>query len=414
MFAHTDPSFVISLVQRLHSIVYLPDDVICKSGEVGETMYFICEGAVAVVGVNETTLAEFVWRVLDPGQYFGEIALVMENCVRTATVRAMKICELAELSKKDFDVLMDIYPLQFQQIKVIMEDRLRAYAQRSKQAAAPSRVTSLRRGGGIQEAQPTADDTNAPPGKRRSLIDMGVEPMCGIALPSASEAAPGIPDAVALQQVSNPMVSVAGAPEIAAAPSLDTAAAPVPLSCATDAQLPQNEDVPASLPQPASRRRSLAERREMADVAPLRTTQPEPAKIGPATFMTNAATERAKKAEEIEYTPSSLQRRRSRAESISVTEEQFGLGSSAARLVRAESFNVSTAESYGRLGARLSASLASQCRSELAAWRKRPRNPMRKPLRRAPNPMWPLVQEGARDCALRCVCTVMLFSGVRV
>jgi CRP-like cAMP-binding protein len=368
MFAHTDPSFVISLVQRLHSIVYLPDDVILKAGDVGETMYFICEGAVAVVGVNESTLAEFIWRVLDPGQYFGEIALVMQNCVRTATVRAMRICELAELSKKDFDVLMDIYPLQFQQIKIIMEDRLRAYAERNKPSDkkqdGPGRVTSHhRRAGAIQAEQDSSVAAKQPPGKRRSLIDMAANQTCtamhALTIPAAAEA-PAAGEVPISIEIADQALSGGGdvPPDVrtdsaAAVPAPEPSADPtatlsqlgdpmlsLPSSTweprtphtpfATDPQSPENVGA-APLETAAAtsaRRRSIAERRgsKIVDTDPLVTPTSEPATPGPQTFMTEAQTDLIRKREEALYTPDALERRRSRSHSISVAPQEFGLG----------------------------------------------------------------------------------------
>ena len=79
----------------------------------------------------------------------------------------------------------------------------------------------------------------------------------------------------------------------------------------------------------STRRRSIAERRgsKVYDADPLVTpTLSEPATPGPETVMTEAQTDRIRKREEALYTPQALERRRSRADSISVAPQEFGLG----------------------------------------------------------------------------------------
>ena len=80
----------------------------------------------------------------------------------------------------------------------------------------------------------------------------------------------------------------------------------------------------------STRRRSIAERRgsKVSDADPLVTLTPsEPATPGPETVLTHPAqTDRIRKREEALYTPQSLERRRSRADSISVAPQEFGLG----------------------------------------------------------------------------------------
>jgi hypothetical protein len=230
--------------------------------------------------------------VLDPGQYFGEIALVMQNCIRTATVRAMKVCELAELSKKDFDVLMDIYPMQFEQIKIIMEDRLRAYAQR-KADDAEKPLAKQRRAGAV-EAQPNSPAAaNEPPGKRRSLL-MAADASFALRIPAA--------DGESTVTTDQALPAGGGVqPHV-----LTNTAAPLP------------EDADVAPLGPSVRHRTIAERRgsNVAN-APLLEALWEPESPGPYTKM-----ERIKQVAEAEV----LQRRHSRAKSISVAPEEFGLG----------------------------------------------------------------------------------------
>jgi signal-transduction protein with cAMP-binding, CBS, and nucleotidyltransferase domain len=61
-------------------------------------MYFIVRGSVEILGDNEMLLA-----VKNSGEYFGEVALVLDNMTRTAWVRARSYLVLARMTKEDVD-----------------------------------------------------------------------------------------------------------------------------------------------------------------------------------------------------------------------------------------------------------------------------------------------------------------------
>ncbi|MEA1935715.1 MAG: cyclic nucleotide-binding domain-containing protein [Thermodesulfobacteriota bacterium] len=91
-------------------VLFSENDVIIKEGEVGDTMHIMLEGTVEVAksliigGMDdEITGKDKVFTKLSPGQHavFGEISL-LEECERTATVRAVTDCVLYEIKKDDF------------------------------------------------------------------------------------------------------------------------------------------------------------------------------------------------------------------------------------------------------------------------------------------------------------------------
>lgn len=91
-------------------ITFSSNDVIMKEGEVGDTMYIMLDGTVEVAkrliieGMDdESTGKDKVFTKLSAGQHavFGEIAL-LEECERTATIRAVTDCILYEVKKDDF------------------------------------------------------------------------------------------------------------------------------------------------------------------------------------------------------------------------------------------------------------------------------------------------------------------------
>jgi putative peptide zinc metalloprotease protein len=88
---------------RMYSLKYNTGETIINQGDVGNTFYVIKEGHFSVQVKSETGEEKIVGR-LGPGEYFGEIALLLD-VPRTATVRATTPGELFALDKAHFDRL---------------------------------------------------------------------------------------------------------------------------------------------------------------------------------------------------------------------------------------------------------------------------------------------------------------------
>ncbi|EQC34644.1 hypothetical protein SDRG_07965 [Saprolegnia diclina VS20] len=98
------------IVMRLEMDVYLPGDYVVVHGEIAWEMYFvqsgICEVTKGGVAANDSSPLlsedEVVLRHLTQGDFFGEIALLMQ-CKRTANVRAQIFSELCVLTRDVFE-----------------------------------------------------------------------------------------------------------------------------------------------------------------------------------------------------------------------------------------------------------------------------------------------------------------------
>lgn len=106
------------IVTLLKSEIFLTNDVIIRANDPGNCMYFIGSGTVAVYTISGKEICH-----LEDGAYFGEIALVMANERRIASVVAVEICELYRLDRVDFARTILRYPMLWDHIKKIAIER---------------------------------------------------------------------------------------------------------------------------------------------------------------------------------------------------------------------------------------------------------------------------------------------------
>ena len=94
------------------------DRVLAEEGEIGHEFFIVLDGRVMVLDGRTPV------RMLGPGEFFGEIALI-ESVPRTATVRAEGIVRLLVVGHREFHALMDEFPSVRRAVLDAMADRLR-------------------------------------------------------------------------------------------------------------------------------------------------------------------------------------------------------------------------------------------------------------------------------------------------
>ncbi|XP_051830521.1 cyclic nucleotide-gated cation channel beta-1 [Antechinus flavipes] len=109
LFQGCDRQMIFDMLKRLRSVVYLPNDYVCKKGEIGREMYIIQAGQVQVLGGPD---GKSVLVTLKAGSVFGEISLlaVGGGNRRTANVVAHGFTNLFILDKKDLNEILVHYP----------------------------------------------------------------------------------------------------------------------------------------------------------------------------------------------------------------------------------------------------------------------------------------------------------------
>lgn len=154
-------------MKNLKFELFLPNEVIIKAGTQGDCMFFLSSGTVAVLTPTGKEVSIFfnifafalVTRKkiysalcemchLSDGAYFGEIALLVADQRRVASVIAIEVCEVYRLDRKDFRHCIDVHSELFAEIERIATERVektvRVEEQHKRFLMRPSRVPNLR------------------------------------------------------------------------------------------------------------------------------------------------------------------------------------------------------------------------------------------------------------------------------
>lgn len=120
MFSGLSPAERRALVSLFRPRLLVPDELIIRKGERGNSMFLISSGAVEVV------LPDARVR-LGSGEFFGEMAL-LSGAPRQADVIALGYCRVLVLSAADFGRFLRNYPRAREEIDRVVEARNRANA----------------------------------------------------------------------------------------------------------------------------------------------------------------------------------------------------------------------------------------------------------------------------------------------
>jgi serine phosphatase RsbU (regulator of sigma subunit) len=113
-----------NLSELLQPVELPPGEILLREGETGLCFYFIIEGQVEIVKAMDTE-NERLLGVRGPGEYLGEMSLFNPDGLRTASVRALTMALLLEMSHADFDVILHRSPHLAHELLRVMSLRLR-------------------------------------------------------------------------------------------------------------------------------------------------------------------------------------------------------------------------------------------------------------------------------------------------
>jgi len=114
-------------------VLFQPNEVVIKRGEMGETMYLMISGEVSV-HIGDESGNEIEVDRIKAGDYFGEMAL-FEDVPRSATIRTETESRLLVLHKQEFNEIVREYPQIALTICKVLSSRIRTLHEKIRQGA---------------------------------------------------------------------------------------------------------------------------------------------------------------------------------------------------------------------------------------------------------------------------------------
>nr|XP_054756976.1 uncharacterized protein LOC129263078 [Lytechinus pictus] len=124
LFREADEAFLRALSLMLKPVLFMPNDLIVRQGDVGDEMYFICRGVVEELEVNSHSR---VARVLESGEFLDDINLLYDVPRRTS-YRGRTHVDVLSLSVHDLKSVLEQYPQVEAQIRRIGKELYGDYA----------------------------------------------------------------------------------------------------------------------------------------------------------------------------------------------------------------------------------------------------------------------------------------------
>lgn len=111
-------------LQSMLKVKYLqPGEVLFHEGERGEHFYILTDGELEIL-LGAGTKEELLLNTLGPGEYLGEMSLIVPGGERTATARARQKAVLLAMSRDEFTALIEQYPALAQSMVRVLSKRL--------------------------------------------------------------------------------------------------------------------------------------------------------------------------------------------------------------------------------------------------------------------------------------------------
>lgn len=106
-FSALDPDEAAALEAVCRARDFAEGEILVQEGESGDWMAFVVAGGVEV---SKNGGASFL-SMLGPGGFFGEMALFLPHCLRTATCRAQRATRCLILPRETFDAFCTQHPV---------------------------------------------------------------------------------------------------------------------------------------------------------------------------------------------------------------------------------------------------------------------------------------------------------------
>lgn len=127
LFRHIPETIVHKLALAVEPRSYEPFQYIIKQDTIGQEIYFLTSGIVEVIDQRELGSSGHIIARLTKGSYFGEMAFLSSNPVRTASIRSISMVECLVLTTDTLESLCSQYPDIQQHIEQTASARIEQY-----------------------------------------------------------------------------------------------------------------------------------------------------------------------------------------------------------------------------------------------------------------------------------------------
>ena len=125
LFRGAPSSELFQMVNDLPVETYEAGACIFREGEAGENLYVVMEGSLEVL-MGADSPDELLLRTCGPGEYIGEMSLILPEGKRTATVRAKRRTRTWVMSRIKFQEILHRWPMIAYSMVRILSERLGA------------------------------------------------------------------------------------------------------------------------------------------------------------------------------------------------------------------------------------------------------------------------------------------------
>jgi CRP-like cAMP-binding protein len=109
LFARLSERELDVLFQATRALALRAREELFHKGDPGSQVFVILSGRLKVVTTSSSG-DDVVFGLMDPGEVFGELSLLLEGGTRTASVTAVDDCELLVLDRRDFLPFLRAHP----------------------------------------------------------------------------------------------------------------------------------------------------------------------------------------------------------------------------------------------------------------------------------------------------------------
>ena len=123
LFEGLTESQVNALVERSRMRVFAANTIVVSEGDEGNSLFIIQNGSLKAF-LTDNVGREVTLSLLDPGDYFGELAL-LDEAPRSASVMAVTRSEVLQIPRTAFLELIEVYPACLQLVVRNLVGRIR-------------------------------------------------------------------------------------------------------------------------------------------------------------------------------------------------------------------------------------------------------------------------------------------------